>query len=191
MNLSTDRWLFQKKLLARGRAVAALGPSSAELCRATAAAVDPTVPQIVVELGAGTGAVTAAAAARLHPASRLVAVEIDEDFATVARRAAPRAEILVGDVTMLRSLLLPLGLDRIDVVLSGLPFPSLSPTTRAAVLGWLAQHDGATFHQLTVMPWVYAKLYRSLFERVSFELVWRNVPPGGVYHCAGLRPWKE
>ena len=90
---------------------------------------------------------------------------------------------------MLRSLLLPLGLESVDVVLSGLPFPSLPATARAAVVGWLAQHPEATFHQLTVMPWVYAGLYRTLFERVTFELVWRNVPPGGVYHCAELRTW--
>ena len=99
------------------------------------------------------------------------------------------AEVVVGDVSMLRSLLLPLGIERVDVVLSGLPFPSLPVTARAAVLGWLAQHPEATFHQVTVMPWVYAGLYRTLFERVTFELVWRNVPPGGVYRCSDLRSW--
>jgi phospholipid N-methyltransferase len=190
MNAGGERWLFPRKLLARGRAVAAITPSSADLSRAMIRALDPKTPQIVVELGAGTGAVTSVAATRLHPESRLVAVEIDEDFAAVARRVAPRAEVVVGDVTMVRSLLLALDLPRVDVVLSGLPFPSLPATTRAAVLGWLAGHPSATFHQLTVMPWVYARLYRSLFERVTFDLVWRNVPPGGVYHCEGLRTWK-
>jgi phosphatidylethanolamine/phosphatidyl-N-methylethanolamine N-methyltransferase len=189
MNPAGERWLFARKLLERGRGVAAITPSSADLARAMAAPVDPKVPQVVVELGAGTGAVTAAAAARLHPDSRLVAIEIDPDFAALAREAAPRAEVVVGDVAMLRSLLLPLALERVDVVLSGLPFPSLPVTARAAVLGWLAQHPEATFHQLTVMPWVYAGLYRTLFERVTFELVWRNVPPGGVYRCADLRSW--
>ena len=44
------------------------------------------------------------------------------------------------------------------------------------------------FRQITNMPWVYLKLYRTYFRDVSFRLVPLNLPPGGVYFCRGYAP---
>jgi phosphatidylethanolamine/phosphatidyl-N-methylethanolamine N-methyltransferase len=175
--------LFARKLWQHGTRVASFAPSSRFLARAMCRHIDPTTPQTVVELGAGTGAVTRVAAGRLHPDSRLIAVELDEDFAALCAAAVPRAEVRCQDVTALAELNLP----AVDVVLSGLPTPSLPRAVNGAVFGWLEQMRPAMFSQLTVMPWVYRGLYRRLFEKVDFDLVPLNLPPGGVYHCRGLR----
>jgi phosphatidylethanolamine/phosphatidyl-N-methylethanolamine N-methyltransferase len=180
--VTAERLLFARRFFARGVGVAALTPSSLALARAMTREIGGR-PQVIVELGAGTGAVTAVAAERMHPGSRLVALEIDPALADVARREVPRAEVIVGDAAAVGEL----DLESVDGVLSGLPVPSLPRPVRDAVWAWLARYPHATFHQLTVMPWVYAGLYRSLFREVRFELVVRNLPPGGVYHCAGLR----
>jgi phospholipid N-methyltransferase len=37
------------------------------------------------------------------------------------------------------------------------------------------------------MPWVYKRFYRRRFESVRFKLVARNIPPGGVYLCRGVK----
>ena len=47
--------------------------------------------------------------------------------------------------------------------------------------------DGGVFSNITEIPFWYMKYYRALFKDVSFELVVRNMPPGGVYHC---RAWR-
>ena len=44
-----------------------------------------------------------------------------------------------------------------------------------------------TFRQLTVIPYIYWKLYRGYFSDVRFKLVPMNLPPGGVYVCRGFR----
>jgi phospholipid N-methyltransferase len=57
------------------------------------------------------------------------------------------------------------------------------------VLAWLQRlAPEACFSQLTVMPWVYQRMYERLFDEVRFQPVWCNLPPGGVYYCRRLRP---
>jgi phospholipid N-methyltransferase len=43
------------------------------------------------------------------------------------------------------------------------------------------------FVQITVAPLVYRGFYDRLFESVRYRMVWRNVPPGGVYYCSRPR----
>ncbi|MEZ4869073.1 MAG: hypothetical protein R3C14_47570 [Caldilineaceae bacterium] len=30
-------------------------------------------------------------------------------------------------------------------------------------------------------------MYKKLYQQVEYAMVWPNLPPGGVYHCTGLR----
>lgn len=181
--------LFLRKFLKHGRRVASLAPSSRPLAAAMCRHVTPDAPQTILELGAGTGAITAAAATRMHPESRLVALEIDRHFCRVLRQRCPRAEVVCADVSDLPRQLERLGIRHVDVLLNGLPTPSLPRAINAIVLGTFRNAaPNGLFCQLTVMPWVYKLSYERLFEDVCFSLVMRNVPPGGVYFCRGLRP---
>lgn len=183
---ASDRWLFLRRFLARGRRIASVTPSSRSMARALAAGVDPLRPQTIIELGAGTGAVSRVVVERMHPHSRLLAVEADPDLWGVLRHRVPEA--IHGDVADLSALLHARGVGRVDLVVSGLPVPSLPYEINARVLGWLQGLSGeVAFSQLTVMPWVYAEFYRKLFRDVDFRLVPFNLPPGGVYHCRGVR----
>ncbi len=190
MSTATDRLLFLRKFLKHGRRVASVTPSSAALADAMAARVDPDRPQTIVELGAGTGPVSAIVAARKHPDSRFLAVELEPDFAARLAVRCPEAEVLCADVADLSEQLRQRGVERVDVMLSGLPVPSLPRAVNRAVVEAFERFgdDQAVFSQLTVMPWVYRPLYQRLFERVDFELVMKNVPPGGAYHCRRLKP---
>lgn len=180
--------LFLRKFLQQGVRVASVAPSSKTLAAAICRHVDSAHPQTIVELGAGTGPVTAEVCRRMHPDSRLIALEIDADLARCAAQSFPQAQVLCADVRQLPDILAQHGVTHIDLLLNGLPTPSLPRSINQVVLetfhhlapeGW--------FSQLTVMPYVYMPLYRKLFERVHFDLVFRNVPPGGVYHCQYLR----
>lgn len=180
--------LFLRKFLKHGRRVASFAPSSRPLASAMCLHVSATKPQTILELGAGTGAVTVVAASRMHPESRLVALEIDPHFCRVLRQQCPRAEVVCADVSDLPHQLDRLGIDRCDVLLNGLPTPSLPRSLNAVVLRAFQRFSSdSLFCQLTVMPWVYKPTYERLFEEVRFRLVMRNVPPGGIYFCRGLR----
>lgn len=179
---------YLRKFLRQGRSVATLAPSSRVTARALAAHVDPSRPQVIVELGAGDGPITRHVAERMHPASRLVAVESDPEFHALLSRSVPRAEAVLGDARHIGDLLARLGAAAPDVVLNGLPTPSLPRAVNEGVFDWLASLDPETPHnQLTVMPWLFWPLYRRLFHQVRFQPVLRNLPPGGVYYCRDLR----
>lgn len=143
----------------------------------------------VLELGAGTGAITREAVRRLHPESRLLALEIDPEFARVLRESCPRAEVVEADAAELGRILADRGVTRVDAVLNGLPTPSLPKPLVGAILSALAEVTDSTtpIAQITVMPLVYLPLYRRLFEEVQFEWVVANLPPAGVYHLRHIR----
>jgi phospholipid N-methyltransferase len=185
--------LFFRKFLRHGTRVASVAPSSRSLARAMCAHVDADRPQTILELGAGTGPVTEEVARQMHPDSRLLAVEIDRDFADMLQRRCPRAEVICCDARDLADELAARDVDTIDLVLSGLPTPSLPRAVNEPVLACVERWaPDAIFSQLTVMPWVYQRMYRRLFHDVRFTLVPANLPPGGVYHCRGLRAtWNE
>lgn len=180
-----DRTLFLKKFLTQGTKIASVAPSSRWLSRETCRYIDPTKPQTIVELGAGTGPVTAYAAARMHPESRLIALEYDKDLAEAARRRVPNAHIIQGDIADMHTLV---EADKVDVVLSCLPTPTLPDHTVAAMLKWIEDVAAeAHFAQITEIAWVFQRYYRKMWDNVKFQFVARNIPPSGVYHCSGLR----
>ncbi len=165
------RGLFLRKFLRHGRRVASLAPSSRSLARTACRGVDPTRVQSIVELGAGTGAVTEMVLARSHPRSRLLAIELDADFADILRARCPTAVIVQGDASLLASHLRATNFGRVDFLISGLALPSLPLQTRTAILE--AYRDfatlGAWFSQLTVMPLVFWRFYNRLFREVRFD----------------------
>ncbi len=76
---------FLRGLIANPKGVSAPTPSSPALAEAIAAELDPSRPGLVIELGAGTGAVTAALIRRVG-AGRVIAIERDAHFARLLRR---------------------------------------------------------------------------------------------------------
>lgn len=182
-----NKFLFLRKFLRHGTQVASVAPSSHRLALALCQYIDSTRPQTILELGAGTGAVTAVAIERMHPNSTLLALELDPDFAYLLRRRCPEAYVIETDAVGTCQRLANLGIEQVDVVISGLPVPSLPRQVNQQVFECF-QQVGAEgyFSQLTVIPWVYLDLYRRLFHEVTFVPVWGNIPPGGVYHCRRL-----
>lgn len=179
---------FFRKLRQHGMQVAMLRPSSTFLARAHCAHVDPARPQVIVELGAGTGPVTEAISQRMHPESRLFALEIDPEFAHELGERRTRATVLLEDAGNLVDIAMRHDIDRIDVLVSCLALPYLPRRTVAAIFGaFAALAPDGWFTQQTLVPLVYRRMYTRLFEEVHLQIVARNLPPGGVYHCRRLR----
>jgi phospholipid N-methyltransferase len=144
---------------------------------------------MIVELGAGTGSVTECALDRCHPRSRLLAIELDAEFASILRTRCPRAIVLEGNALDVSRHLADAGVHRVDLMISGLALPSLDAQTRQAVLDSFRAlaAPGAWFSQLTVMPLVFLRFYRRLCREVRFQWALWNAPPAGVYHCRAVQ----
>jgi phospholipid N-methyltransferase len=175
------------KFLQRGRAIASFAPSSRFMARAILRGIDFSKCRSIVELGAGTGPITAELLKRVDPSCRVLIIELDPDLCRHLRQRFPGVDIVQADASDLDQLLDERGISGVDHILSGLPLPSFPEAVRDRILDISARrlHGDGSFRQLTVMPWVYYRLYRRYFTDIHFRFVPCNLPPGGVYICRG------
>ena len=167
----------------------ALLPSGSGLAQAMAAQVEPG-RGMVVELGAGTGAITHALIARGVTPQQLVLVEKDPVLAGTLKRCFPEAIVLCGDAARLKGLLNRAGVARPGTLVSSLPLLSMRSRTRTRVLsqifgildtrGMLVQF---TYSPLPPIPDALGSALGISGTRVA-RVLW-NLPPASVWVYAG------
>jgi len=183
--------LFFGKFLRHGMGIGSVWPSSKALARATIKEVSWEKAMVIVELGAGTGAITDEAVARLKPHTRFLAIERDGDFVQVLQErfsGMANVEIVHGDVRNLDAILRARGITKVDYFLSGLPTPMLPPAVRKPMLAGVRKYMSphGVYSNITEIPLWYRRHYKGWFADVEFRFVPVNVPPGGVYHCRAV-----
>jgi phospholipid N-methyltransferase len=178
-----DWWLMFKKFLKHGKTIASVAPSSRFLIKALLKDLDFANAKVIVELGAGTGPITSVLVRKMNPDCRLLIIERDIDFVNTLKERFPNHEVIHADAADLEKVLDERGIKEVDHVVSGLPLPSIPTPYREAIIDAVNRRlaPNGTLRQITVIPYVFLKFYRTHFDGVKFELVTLNVPPGGAY----------
>jgi phospholipid N-methyltransferase len=170
---------------ARPTMVGALLPSSRALALAMAEAADGA--KLIVELGAGTGAITAGLVER-HPHVPTIAVELQDEMAQMLSERFPKVDVRAASAhRVLRTL--DAAADDDVAVVSSLPFRSLPPRwsepTRVAIEDFLLAGARRRLVQYTYQPRVPFDLRDGARLRWQRErVVWRNAPPAWVWTLA-------
>ncbi|RBY97509.1 methyltransferase type 11 [Blastococcus sp. TF02-8] len=181
----TDRLRFLGAFLAHPRQVGAVLPTSATAVRAMLDPADVSGAELVVELGAGTGAQTQEILARMKPGARLVGFEIDPRLAQLLteRFHDPRVQVVCDSAENLAD---HLGGAAADVIVSALPYTSLDQRLRQRILDVL---PGALAPDGTVVVIQYSPLmladFRKRFRAVHWRVTPWNVPPAFLFACRG------
>jgi phospholipid N-methyltransferase len=158
--------------------VGSLFPSSSFACRAIARHL-PAAPRVVVEYGPGSGVVTRELLTRLPHSARLIAFEINAEFAALLRLVSDqRLHINQEDIVEASGRLREWAPDGVDAVISGIPFSFLSKAARERVVLNTrdALKDGGRF----IVYQNSRKMTRPLeacFTRVSCRFELRNIFP--------------
>lgn len=175
--------MFLKQALVRPQRVGALLPSSRYL--AAAMAGEAAGAGLLVELGAGTGAVTQALR-EACPDTPLVAAEIDSELAWHLHLRFPGVDVRATQAHRLMAELRREALPEGVVVVSSLPFRSLPRKvhlrTVEAICNFLEEDPSRRLVQYTYQPRQPFKLPQD--SRLLWQwrrTVWRNVPPAGVW----------
>jgi phospholipid N-methyltransferase len=179
------------------RDVGTLLPSGPELARRLAAVVPRGNrngrPMVVVELGAGDGAVTGAIAEQAGPAAVVIAVEKDPELADRLRARDLGVRVVTADVGTLPAILAEQGVACADVIVSVLPWTLFGPQqqrdflcTFSAVLDTDGVFTAAAYSSAYWTP--AARRFRGELERTFGEVLptrtmWRHVPPAMTYVC--------
>jgi phosphatidylethanolamine/phosphatidyl-N-methylethanolamine N-methyltransferase len=161
----------------------AVAPSGPHLTRAMAAAVDPSVPGPIIELGPGTGVVTTALIERGVAESRIVAIEYNPDFAALLRQRFPAATILTGDAYAIADTVKGIVTEPAAAVVSSLPLFTQPQEARLAMVAaaFDLMRPGVPFVQFS-----YA-LVSPVPDRIPgmrtavTPWIWRNIPPARVW----------
>lgn len=170
---------FFKGLLQDPGRVSAPTPSSPALAKAIAARVDPLKPGLVVELGAGSGAVTEALLARGIAPERLIAIEYNDYFATYLTQRFCGVRVIRGDAFQFEKHI-PLG-EPIAAIVSSVPLLNFPRPSRRALIerALVLQGVGGRFIQLSY-GWK-PPIVSAFGVAPARDIVWRNFPPAHVW----------
>ena len=180
---SDPRLTFFREFLRRPEEVGSVVPSSRFLERRLVDMADVTNARLVVELGPGTGGTTAAVLRALRAEARLLAIEINVQFAALLRSIPdPRLTVHTGSAVDIGEALARHGLSGPDVVLSGIPFSTIPPVVGRRILRrvWHALTPQGRFvaYQFRGSVGILARDILGAPE-VTIELL--NAPPMRVY----------
>lgn len=167
--------------------VATVTPSSKWVTRRLLKALALDGSETIVEYGPADGVLTGPMLSALGPKGRLVAIERNPELhaALVRRlRADSRLSAVEGDVRDVRSILASRGIEKVDRVVSGIPFSFLKPHERGRLIEMTRDllGPGGRFvaYQFTT---VLKNALELFFPAVKVEYELRNLPPLFVFTC--------
>jgi phospholipid N-methyltransferase len=184
---------FLKEFVSKPHEVGAIAPSSPDLAREVVGSVDWDRVAVVAEYGAGLGAITEEILKRIEGRD-FFAIELNEVYADRFSRMFPQVPLYRDSVANVESIRDAHGADRIDCVISSLPWAIFSQELQDELLDATLRAmtpDGqfvtyAYLHGL-VLP-TGRRFRRKLKARFRIversRVVWRNTPPAVVYHCS-------
>jgi phosphatidylethanolamine/phosphatidyl-N-methylethanolamine N-methyltransferase len=179
-----DRLAFFQGFLRKPMQVGSIIPSSRFLERRIARAAGIGRARLVVELGPGTGGTTRALLRQMRSDAKLLAIEIDPDFVSVLRRLNhdPRLIVHEGSATDVRQILAKHELGAPDVILSGIPFSTMTRPLGRDIIRSVHEslEPGGVFVAYQVRDRVKI-LGSEVFGRAQTDMVLLNVPPMRVY----------
>ncbi len=172
-------------------------PSGPHLARRLAAVVPDggraERPPVVLEVGAGTGAITGAIVARAGSNATVIAVERDAKLADVLRSRDLGADVVTADADSAVAILAERGIKQVDAVVSALPWTLLNQARQHALLqvfGQVLRPEGAfttaCYSYALAVPAAqrFRRELAAVFEEViPTRTVWRNPPPAMTYVC--------
>jgi len=161
---------------------ASLVPSSSSASKAMLDGIDFSAISTIVELGPGTGVFTKEILKHCRPDTKILLVELEESYITMLRAEfGERVVISNQSAHLLDAILAQHGIDKVDLIVSGLPFSLPTDITEKlfASIGRYTER-GAIFRFFTYNPPLMKRVYKSLpIKQVSFVL--KNIPPMWVY----------
>jgi len=133
----SDALLFARNFFRHPRMLGSIVPSSRFLIEKLLAPVDWNRARVFVEYGPGVGGITAEILRRMRPDARLVAIEMNPEFARYLRSTLKDDRLAVFETSAdsVLEVLRELGLDKADYIVSGIPFSSMTPADRERILG--------------------------------------------------------
>jgi len=161
-------------------------PSSRALARAMAAEVDIEKPGVIIELGAGTGAVTQALLHAGIAPERLVVIERDKRLHALMSVQFPHLNVVCADAAEMDAVLDNMRVRQISAIVSSLPLLSMPKPVRLAIEHHMLTLIGNDGHLVQFTYGPKSPINRQQLRKYQLhgkrkKLVVANVPPAHVW----------
>jgi phospholipid N-methyltransferase len=178
--------LFGRNFIKHPKMLGSLIPSSRFLVNHVLAEVDWTRGRVFLEYGPGVGTFTTEILRRMRPDAQLIALETNADFVRFLRRRVhdDRLHVVHGSAADADAALRQRALSHADYVISGIPYTTMPPELRDAILrkthSVLDPNGAFLVYQFTrtVLPYL-QQVFASVYQ--DFEPL--NVMPARLFYC--------
>ncbi len=173
------------KSFIKDKDVASVTPSSKFLIRKVCNPINFDNDNVIVEYGTGTGVFADYLLNHLTPGSTLILFETNEKFYEKLQDIDdPRVEVYNESVEHVKSLLGSRFENKVDYVISGIPFSFLEPKAKSSILNQTKEmlKPGGKFLAYQTSGHLKEPLQET-FESLSTEMEFLNVPPMMVYEA--------
>jgi phosphatidylethanolamine/phosphatidyl-N-methylethanolamine N-methyltransferase len=184
--LLNGQFAFFQEFLKHPLQIGSVIPSSRFLERRILEASGAASAESIVELGSGTGGTTRAILNEMPRHARLLSIEINPQLhASVRKISDDRLIAHLGNACELKKILGLYDMDRPDVVISGIPFSTMSHRSGAQVVAAISSllAPNGRFVAYQVRKRV-AELCRPFLGSGQMEVELLNIPPVRVYQWA-------
>lgn len=178
--------LFASNFLKYPAMLGSVIPSSRFLIGEVLDQVDWERARVLVEYGPGVGNFTEQILRRMRPDATLLALETNPEFVRFLGESFtdPRLQVVHGSAADVDRILQQRGLDKADYIISGIPFSTMPPALREAILktthGVLDPTGAFLVYQFSarVLPDL-----RRIFGRVERSFEPFNILPAQMFFC--------
>lgn len=183
-----DKKLHSKKFIKTffqdRKQVGAVAPSWRFLVNKMCNQINFDEAKVIVEFGPGTGVFTLELLKRMHPETKLIVLELNEEFYQLLQEKIDDSRMILRNESAekIGDLLKEYGFEKADAILSSLPLAVIPNEIRDAILDNSYKYLKPGGHYIQYQYSLNAKkLIQKTFDDVRIGFVPVNVPPAFVY----------
>ena len=181
--------MFLLEYIKNPRKVGAIVSSSKYLANEMINSRDFQKAECIVEYGPGTGAFTEKILSRTKDTTTIILIEVNNEFYNILKKlyGYKRNVIILNDsAENIKDILKRYSIKKVDYIISGLPFASLSETMSNTILNRTSEVIGESGQFITFQYTLFKRKYiESFFGKVKHKRILRNIPPAYVLRCNG------
>ena len=181
-----EKFIFLKRFAKSPGRIGSVTPSSKFLTRAMLDRVNWEEANYIAELGAGTGVFTREIVKRAKDDAKILVYEIDPDLQKLIKEEhhTHKGLTLYSDAQKLMTHLQENGINKLDYVISSLPFTVLPRKMTVRILDAVVKYLKPDGH---FIAYQYSSIMRHVlqkkFAKIKSRFVMFNIPPAFVYDC--------
>lgn len=162
-------------------------PSSRFLARRMMNAADITNAKVVLEIGAGTGAITRELLKHANENAKIIIIDNNIESIEILRSKLAQSKqvtLVHGNALNIREILSAHSIEKVDSLVSSLPYTSLGSELTKSILMRASQVLSPNGHFVAFQYSPAIKKTIELYFRIEqAEFEFRNFPPAIVYRC--------